>query len=87
MQNMEGTADESYSYCFIDATALFGAGVLTLEQYLFHLLEHFKGVRHQLDTLKGDVLSRTDPFAASLRALIFDTEAVDGKTKSSEDSL
>jgi hypothetical protein len=88
MQANDGSIEIPEEICFHDATALFGAGVLTLEQYLFHLLEHFKGARHRLDKLKGDALSRLDPFAASLRTLVFDNEAtkIDGKITRHRDS-
>lgn len=60
MQANDDSTGRDHSYCFIDAAALYGARVLALEQYLFHLLEHFKGVRHQLDKLEGGVLSRRE---------------------------
>jgi hypothetical protein len=73
----------SEEYCFIDAMALRNAGILTTEQYLHYLLLHFKGIRHPLDKLQGDILPTMDPFAASLRTLIFDSEPaiMDGNTR------
>jgi len=66
----------SEGYCFIDAMALRNAGILTTEQYLHYLLLHFEGIRHLLDTLQSDILPTMDPFASSLRTLIFGNESV-----------
>jgi hypothetical protein len=72
------------SRCFLDAAALWRArGELKIsdEEYLDSMLAHFKGVRHSYDKIKGDTLGFVDPFANSLRELIFEHEdtPVDGK--------
>jgi hypothetical protein len=71
------------SLCFLEAFAEWSAGRIEGDEYVHHLLVHFQGVRHPLDKLDGDVLGRMDPFAASLRALIFESESVKVEGKKS----
>jgi hypothetical protein len=71
--------------CFIDAAALWrtsGPMKIGDEDYIYIMLEHYRGIRHPYDRIKGDVLNIIDPFANCLRRLIFENESTpfDGKS-------
>ena len=63
------------SLCFRDAFVSKQSGTITEEEYLDHLIAHFRGVRHPQDSDKEDVITaKWDPFGASIKEMALRTD-------------
>lgn len=76
------------SLCFLDAFEAKQAQFITEDEYVKHLLAHFRGVRHPQDDGTDWRLEASDPIGASMRELALGTdyEPMKGIRASSEES-
>jgi hypothetical protein len=76
------------SLCFLDAFEAKQAQFITEDEYVGHMLAHFRGVRHPQDDGIDWRLEASDPIGASIRelALSTDYEPMKGIRASSEES-
>ena len=62
------------SLCFLDAFEAKQAQYITEDEYVRHMLAHFKGVRHPQDDGTDWRLEASDPIGASIRELALSTD-------------
>src|SRR2546423_3677948 len=62
------------SLCFLDAFQAKQAHFITKDEYIRHLLAHFRGVRHPQDDGTDWRLESSDPIGASMRELALSTD-------------
>jgi len=70
------------SLCFREAFLAKQYNEITEDEYMGHLLAHFRGVRHPHDSGKDTTVSKSDPFGAAIRdmALKTDYQPLEGKS-------
>lgn len=70
------------SLCFREAFLAKQDHKITEEEYLGHLIAHLRGVRHPQDSDRDVIVSKFDPFGASIRemALRTDYEPLQGES-------